>query len=148
MGVCNRPVTVIGTEDTEKLFEGLLVRNEVINMYDHSLVVQLDVHIFILILGLWQGIPSSIIPERSLLKELNQLEEVELKWGKKRSIGGKRKDMQLYESFIYEGKEYMLYNAVYLHNRSRAKPYIGKLIKIQENGYKSRKMKVQYFFAA
>ncbi|KAK7293714.1 hypothetical protein RJT34_16587 [Clitoria ternatea] len=74
-------------------------------------------------------------------------EEVEFKWGKKRGIGGKKKDVQFYESFTYDGVDYSLYDIVYLHTDAQPDdPYIGKLIKIWENRDKSRKVKVQWFF--
>ncbi|TKY58266.1 BAH and coiled-coil domain-containing protein 1 [Spatholobus suberectus] len=72
--------------------------------------------------------------------------EYEFAWGKKRGMGGKRKDVQFYESFTLEGVVYSLNDAVYLHNGSGGEPHIGKLIKIWENRDKSRKVKVQWFF--
>ncbi|XP_027333093.1 protein ANTI-SILENCING 1-like [Abrus precatorius] len=73
-------------------------------------------------------------------------EEIEFKWGKKRGIGGKKKDVQFYESFTYDGDDYTLYDVVYLHAEGVAEPYIGKLIKIWENRDKSKKVKVHWFF--
>ncbi|RDX73033.1 Protein ANTI-SILENCING 1, partial [Mucuna pruriens] len=73
-------------------------------------------------------------------------EEFEFAWGKKRGMGGKRKDVQFYDSFTFDGVEYALNDAIYLHNGSGGEPHIGKLIKIWENRDKSRKVKVQWFF--
>ncbi|TMW94842.1 hypothetical protein EJD97_009731 [Solanum chilense] len=76
---------------------------------------------------------------------LDKDEEVEFVWGRKRGIGGKRKEVQFYESFIYDGVEYTLYDCVYMHKEGEL-PYIGKIIKIWENPDKSRKVKIQWFF--
>lgn len=76
---------------------------------------------------------------------LDKDEEVEFVWGRKRGIGGKRKEVQFYESFIYDGVEYTLYDCVYMHKEGEH-PYIGKIIKIWENPDKSRKVKIQWFF--
>ncbi|XP_061336543.1 protein ANTI-SILENCING 1-like isoform X2 [Gastrolobium bilobum] len=73
-------------------------------------------------------------------------ESLEFKWGKKRGIGGKKKDVQFYGSFTYDGDEYALFDNVYLHIESEPEPYIGKIIKIWENRDKSKKVKVQWFF--
>ncbi|KAK7373199.1 hypothetical protein VNO80_06597 [Phaseolus coccineus] len=70
----------------------------------------------------------------------------EFAWGKKRGMGGKKKDVQFYESFTFEGVQYTLNDAVCLQNESCDVPHIGKLIKIWENRDKSRKVKVQWFF--
>ncbi|CAJ1972302.1 unnamed protein product [Sphenostylis stenocarpa] len=73
-------------------------------------------------------------------------EEYEFAWGKKRGMGGKKRDVQFYESFTFEGVLYTLNDAVCLQNESSEVPHIGKLIKIWENRDKSRKVKVQWFF--
>ncbi|CAN4127004.1 unnamed protein product [Withania somnifera] len=72
-------------------------------------------------------------------------EQVEFVWGRKRGIGGKRKEVQFYESFTYDGVEYALYDCVYMHKEGEL-PYIGKIIKIWENPDKSRKIKIHWFF--
>ncbi|KAK3009107.1 hypothetical protein RJ639_013137 [Escallonia herrerae] len=79
---------------------------------------------------------------------MEQAGEVEnlFKWGKKRGVGGKKKEVQFYESFSYDGEEYALYDCVYMHNESEPKPFIGKLVKIWETADKTRKVKVQWFF--
>lgn len=75
-----------------------------------------------------------------------EIENLEFKWGKKRGIGGKKKDVRFYESFTYDGVEYILYDCVYMYKEGEPEPYIGKLIKIWENGDKSKKVKVLWFF--
>ncbi|XP_022730398.1 protein ANTI-SILENCING 1 isoform X2 [Durio zibethinus] len=78
--------------------------------------------------------------------EATEIENLEFKWGKKRGIGGKKKDVQFYESFTYDGLDYTLYDNVYLHKEGEPLPYLGKLIKIWENPDKSKKVKVLWFF--
>ncbi|KAL0311995.1 UNVERIFIED_CONTAM: protein ANTI-SILENCING 1 [Sesamum radiatum] len=78
--------------------------------------------------------------------EAETLEEPEFKWGKKRGIGGRKSDVQFYESFTYDGLDYSLYDCVYMHRQGEQEPYVGKLVKIWENADKSKKIKVQWFF--
>ncbi|XWS17746.1 hypothetical protein CRYUN_Cryun33cG0093800 [Craigia yunnanensis] len=78
--------------------------------------------------------------------EVSEIENLEFKWGKKRGIGGRKKDVQFYESFTYDGLEYTLYDSVYLHKEGEPSPYLGKLIKLWENPDKSKKVKVLWFF--
>jgi hypothetical protein len=70
----------------------------------------------------------------------------EFKWGKKKGFGGKNKDVIFYESFTYDGVDYTLYDSVYLYKEGEIEPFIGKVIKIWENGDKSKKVKVLWFF--
>ncbi|CAJ2643323.1 unnamed protein product [Trifolium pratense] len=70
----------------------------------------------------------------------------EFKWGKKKGFGGRNKDVTFYESFTYDGVDYNLYDSVYLYKEGETEPFIGKLIKIWENGDKSKKVKVLWFF--
>ncbi|PHT35354.1 hypothetical protein CQW23_27154 [Capsicum baccatum] len=79
------------------------------------------------------------------LKVLENDEEVEFVWGRKRGLSGKRKEVQFYESFTYDGMKYALYDCVYMHKEGEL-PYIGKIIKIWENPDKSRKIKIHWFF--
>nr|KYP53980.1 BAH and coiled-coil domain-containing protein 1 [Cajanus cajan] len=72
--------------------------------------------------------------------------ECEFTWGRKRGMGGKKRDIQFYSSFTFDGEEYALNDVVFLQNGSGGEPHIGKLIKIWENRDKSRKVKVQWFF--
>ncbi|KAJ9183463.1 hypothetical protein P3X46_007311 [Hevea brasiliensis] len=78
--------------------------------------------------------------------QANEIESIGFKWGKKRGIGGKKKDVQFYESFTYDDVEYELYDSVYVYAECEAEPYIGKLIKIWENSDKTKKIKILWFF--
>ncbi|KAI4380184.1 hypothetical protein MLD38_006403 [Melastoma candidum] len=71
---------------------------------------------------------------------------IEFKWGEKRSLGGKRRDVQFYNSFFYDGIWYNLYDSVYLYKEGEAEPYVGKVIKIWENPDKSKKVKILWLF--
>lgn len=82
----------------------------------------------------------------SSLPESEKVAEVEFKWGKKRGVGGKNKEIQFYESFTYDGVDYALFDCVYMYKNDESAPYIAKLVKIWENGDKSRRIKVQWFF--
>ncbi|KAE8056570.1 hypothetical protein FH972_013336 [Carpinus fangiana] len=73
-------------------------------------------------------------------------EELEFKWGKKRGVGGKKKDFTFYQSFTYDGVEYELYDCVYLLAAGESEPHIGKLIKILESPLKKKTVKVLWFF--
>ncbi|XP_038898911.1 protein ANTI-SILENCING 1 [Benincasa hispida] len=78
--------------------------------------------------------------------ETEQVENVEFQWGKKKGIGGKKKDVTFYESFTYDGVEYFLYDSVYLYKEGEPEPYIGKLVKIWQNPDKTKKVKILWFF--
>ncbi|MED6174133.1 hypothetical protein PIB30_065970 [Stylosanthes scabra] len=79
-------------------------------------------------------------------EEPSKLDEPEFEWGKKRGLGGKKKHVQFYESFTYDGVEYTLFDSVYLYKEGEPEPYIGKLIKIWETADKAKKVKVLWFF--
>ncbi|KAL6556612.1 hypothetical protein OROGR_005900 [Orobanche gracilis] len=83
--------------------------------------------------------------EMSTPIEAEKLDELEFEWGKKRGVGGKKRDVRFYESFTYDGMDYTLYDCVYMYKKDEP-PYIGKLVKIWENSDKSKKIKVQWFF--
>ncbi|XP_058724743.1 protein ANTI-SILENCING 1-like [Vicia villosa] len=72
---------------------------------------------------------------------------VEFKWGKKRGKGGKKRDIQFYESFTLNGVDYSLFDTVYIKNGAQSEPHIGKIIKIWETSTseKARKIKIQRF---
>ncbi|KAL5071302.1 hypothetical protein RYX36_022189 [Vicia faba] len=71
---------------------------------------------------------------------------VEFKWGIKRGKGGKKGNMQFYESFTLNGVDYALFDTVYIKNGAQPEPHIGKIIKIWKTpSEKSRKIKVQRF---
>lgn len=92
------------------------------------------------------SVEATPLDSSTCINKLVEFEDLEFMWGKRRGIGGKRKEVQFYESFTYDGVEYVLHDCVYMHNEGAAEPYIGKLIKIWENGEKSKKVKIQWFF--
>ncbi|KAL6980130.1 hypothetical protein U1Q18_021779 [Sarracenia purpurea var. burkii] len=82
----------------------------------------------------------------SHLEEANGVENLEFKWGKKKGVGGKKKEAQFYESFTYDDVDYTLYDCVYMYKEGEPEPYIGKLIKIWTMLDKIKKVKIQWFF--
>ncbi|KAF8393360.1 hypothetical protein HHK36_021603 [Tetracentron sinense] len=86
------------------------------------------------------------MPAMACSEEAAKLENYEFKWGKKRGVGGKKKDIQFYESFTYDGVDYFLYDCVYLHKEGEPEPFIGKLVKIWEQPDHKKKVKVLWFF--
>ncbi|KAI3707169.1 hypothetical protein L6452_25449 [Arctium lappa] len=81
------------------------------------------------------------------MEKVDEDASLEFKWLKRRGFGGKKKEIQFYESFIYDGVTYMLYDCVYMYKEGLREPYIGKLIKIWElRDNKRKKVKVQWFF--
>ncbi|KAF5456539.1 hypothetical protein F2P56_026009 [Juglans regia] len=83
--------------------------------------------------------------------EIDRIEDLEFKWGKKKGVGKKgegekQKEVQFYQCFTYDGMEYDLYDTVYLHNDDGPGPYIGKLIEIWENPDKTKEVMVLWFF--
>lgn len=76
----------------------------------------------------------------------NDGDDIDFKWDKKKGVGGKESEVQFYESFLFDGVEYNLYDCVYLFKGSEPEPYVGKLIKIWQNANKSRRVKVLWFF--
>ncbi|XP_026380596.1 protein ANTI-SILENCING 1-like [Papaver somniferum] len=78
---------------------------------------------------------------------LSEVEEtLEFRWVKKRGIGGVRKEVQFYESFVYDGVQYNLYDCVYLYKDGEPEPYVAKLIKIWEHPGNLKRVKVLWFF--
>lgn len=80
-------------------------------------------------------------------------EGLEFNWGKKRGVGGKKKDVRFYESFTYDGDEYSLYDCVLVgdpREPDSAEPFVGKIIKIWEHTNKRakfpRQVKLLWFF--
>ncbi|CAK8568805.1 unnamed protein product [Lathyrus sativus] len=70
----------------------------------------------------------------------------EFKWGKKKGFGGKNREVTFYESFIYDGVAYTLYDSVYLYKEDEPEPFVGKIIRIWESGNKKKRVKVLWFF--
>lgn len=67
-------------------------------------------------------------------------------WGKKRGIGGAKRNIQFYESFMIDDVTYSLYDSVYLFKEDVREPYIGKIIKIWEQPDHKKKAKILWFF--
>ncbi|KAL8216580.1 hypothetical protein R6Q57_023417 [Mikania cordata] len=80
------------------------------------------------------------------MEKVNEDGSLDFMWLKKKGFGGKNKEVKFYESFIYDGVEYMLYDCVYMYKEGLPQPYIGKLTKIWERPDKSKKVKVHWFF--
>ncbi|XP_075487555.1 protein ANTI-SILENCING 1 isoform X2 [Primulina tabacum] len=87
---------------------------------------------------------SSGLTEDSGLTE-EKIEEPEFRWIKKKGVGSKNKNVQFYESFVYDGEEYHLYDSVYMYKQGEP-PYIGKLVKIWEYSEATKRVKVHWFF--
>ncbi|XP_074280687.1 protein ANTI-SILENCING 1 isoform X2 [Silene latifolia] len=74
-------------------------------------------------------------------------DEIEFKWLKRRGRAPGDKDVCFYQSFMFDGVEYSLYDCVYLFKRGQSEPYIGKLVRIWGNAKtEERKVKVLWFF--
>lgn len=99
-------------------------------------------------LGFASPLPHSTQHQLPMAEPVTVQDDCEFAWGKKRGIGGKKKNVQFYDSFAFDGVHYSLNDAVCLQNgiADDVEPHIGKLIKIWENHDKSRKVKVQWFF--
>ncbi|XP_026408633.1 protein ANTI-SILENCING 1-like isoform X2 [Papaver somniferum] len=80
------------------------------------------------------------------MPDTKEEENLEFKWLKKRGIGGRRKEVQFYDSFVFDSEEYSLYDCVYMYKDGEPGPYIGKLIKIWEQPGNLKKVKVLWFF--
>lgn len=80
-----------------------------------------------------------------------QLEEsengdVQFQWCKRRGVANANKDVQFYESFIYDDVSYSLYDNVYLFKEGESEPYVGKIVKIWEQPGPKRRVKILWFF--
>ncbi|XP_038988426.1 protein ANTI-SILENCING 1-like [Phoenix dactylifera] len=72
-------------------------------------------------------------------------DDIQFHWGKKRGIGGTKRDCQFYESFTFDNVNYSLYDCVYLSKHGEPEPYIGKILKIwEQSGHK--RVKILWFF--
>ncbi|KAK7402322.1 hypothetical protein VNO78_14501 [Psophocarpus tetragonolobus] len=78
------------------------------------------------------------------LKMKMKMKKVDFKWGNKRGV--KNKEIQYYESFVYEGVEYFLYDCVYLFATGHVESSIAKLVKIYERPTHEKMIKVVWFF--
>ncbi|KAF7814339.1 protein ANTI-SILENCING 1 isoform X1 [Senna tora] len=78
--------------------------------------------------------------------EANVEDEIDFKWGNKRGVGVKNKDVQFYESFTYEGVEYFLNDCAYFYQTGDFETSIGKLVRIFETPTHEKKVKVVWLF--
>lgn len=72
--------------------------------------------------------------------------DLQFQWGTKRGVGGAKRDVQFYESFTFDGVQYTLYDSVYLFKKGETEPYVGKIVKIWEQGDKKKKVKILWYF--
>lgn len=69
----------------------------------------------------------------------------DFKWGNRKEIDVGNKDTVFYESFVYDGVDYFLYDCVYFFHTDHVETSVGKLVKMFETG--GRKMiEVVWFF--
>lgn len=80
------------------------------------------------------------------MAEEGKEEDLEFAWGRKKGVGGKKKEVRFYESFTFDGVEYTLYDSVYLYKEGEPEPYIGRLVKMWEAPDKSKKVKILWYF--
>ncbi|GJT87635.1 protein anti-silencing 1 [Tanacetum coccineum] len=80
------------------------------------------------------------------MENVNEDAHPEFKWLKKKGVGLKDKEVQFYESFLYDGVKYTLYDDVYMYKEGLQEPYIGKLTKVWERPGNIKKVKVHWFF--
>ncbi|TVU34544.1 hypothetical protein EJB05_16380 [Eragrostis curvula] len=72
-------------------------------------------------------------------------EQIPFSWGKRRGIGGAKKDTQFYASFTLDNVKYSLFDCVYLFKTGDPEPYVGKIVKIWEQK-ETKKVKILWFF--
>lgn len=73
-------------------------------------------------------------------------DSIDFKWGIQRGVGRKNKDIHFYESFVYEGVEYFLYDCAYFHHDDHVETSVGKLVRIYERPTHEKMVKVVWFF--
>ncbi|XP_022777143.1 protein ANTI-SILENCING 1-like isoform X2 [Durio zibethinus] len=78
------------------------------------------------------------------VKEVNEETDVEFKWGNKLEVDEQNPTSQLYESFVYDGIEYSLFDCVYFGPEPVFS--VGKLVKIWELPNHERMVEVVWFF--
>lgn len=81
----------------------------------------------------------------SHIREKNREEKnLGFKWGIPIGAGAKNSDIMFYESFIFKGEEYFVYNCVYF-DLGQPEASIGKLVKLFEGPDHVKKVKVVWF---
>ncbi|XP_020964090.1 protein ANTI-SILENCING 1 isoform X2 [Arachis ipaensis] len=71
---------------------------------------------------------------------------IDFKWGTQTGAGVKNKDVRFYESFVYEGVEYFLYDCAYFYLDHHFETSVGKLVKMYERPTHEKVLKVVWFF--
>nr|XP_025611086.1 protein ANTI-SILENCING 1 isoform X2 [Arachis hypogaea]XP_025673224.1 protein ANTI-SILENCING 1 isoform X2 [Arachis hypogaea] len=71
---------------------------------------------------------------------------IDFKWGNQTGHGQKNKDISFYESFVYEGVEYFLYDCAYFYLDQHFETSVGKLVKMYERPTHEKVLKVVWFF--
>ncbi|MED6120513.1 hypothetical protein PIB30_021375 [Stylosanthes scabra] len=71
---------------------------------------------------------------------------LDFKWGIRRGVGLKNKDVRFFESFVYEGVEYFLYDSAYFYHDHLLETSVGKLVKMYERPTHEKVLKVVWFF--
>lgn len=67
------------------------------------------------------------------------------KWGPKKGVGDINQNLQFYESFVYGGVEYNLFDCVYLYS-NRVDTDIGKLVEAYETPNHDKLIKLVWFY--
>ncbi|CAI0408539.1 unnamed protein product [Linum tenue] len=80
------------------------------------------------------------------MAEVDDPSRIEFQWLKKRGLGGKNHNIQFYESFIYDGEKYTLYDSVYMHRDNVDEPDIGKLVRLWEDPQGHKKCRILWYF--
>ncbi|KAH7867078.1 hypothetical protein Vadar_028622 [Vaccinium darrowii] len=78
------------------------------------------------------------------LGEAHEEDNLEFRWGRKKSVAVRNKDVQFYTSFTNGGVEYFLYDCVYLRRDNELD--IGKIVRLCESARHEKLAKVVWFF--
>ncbi|KAK1578956.1 hypothetical protein Q3G72_034504 [Acer saccharum] len=81
----------------------------------------------------------------SRLQEDYEEENMDFKWGIKKGVDCVNEDHKFYESFVYEGVEYNLYDCVYVYSSACFETCIGKLVEVYETPNCEKKVKLVWF---
>ncbi|CAI0441538.1 unnamed protein product [Linum tenue] len=78
--------------------------------------------------------------------EVDEPSRNEFQWLQKRSMGGQNNDVQFYESFMYDGMKYRLYDSVYMYRADCDEPEIGKLVRLWETPQGRKLCTILWYF--
>ncbi|KAI9162341.1 hypothetical protein LWI28_026337 [Acer negundo] len=70
---------------------------------------------------------------------------MDFKWGIKKGIDCMNEDLKFYESFVYKGVEYNLYDCVYVYSSDCFETSIGKLVEVYETPNHEKEVKLVWF---